>query len=354
MTHTQTYLRQFDATPKAAVVDGKIQFGIYNEPLPKVNLLEAHRPYNLPLPSGLQYMRLKEWQAFQLGNEDYFFLVAIYNAKTMALAQFIVFDIKNNTKTKYEQKLPLWKIDVGQGMLDSVSEYRSSNFSLKSTNKLAEGTIVLEVETHGFKGLPDLKGKFTGHHQKGKVSPQVVVMPFDDNRGMYSHKCLMPMEGNLKMGAVDIEFAKGHSHMIVDDHKGYYPYVMQYDWITGAGFDAQGRLLGFNLTDNQVLNPEVNNENCLWVDGNIHLLPPIKVQRPNGVEGKWLINDKYGRVKLEFEPVANTRVDVNLLLIRSDYHGPYGVFKGYIKDDQGHEVALDGLFGMGEQFYLRA
>ncbi|CAN5223859.1 DUF2804 domain-containing protein [soil metagenome] len=348
------YHRQFQPAPQAVVTNGQFNFGIYNEPLQSVNLLDARKPYGIPLPSALQYMRLKEWQAFQLGNEDYFILAAIYNAKTMALAQFIIFDIKNNTKTKYEQKVPLWKIDVGQGMLDSVSEYRSKSFSLKSTNKLSQGTITLEVETNGFKGLPNLKGSFTGQHVAGKVSPQVVVMPFGDNRGMYSHKCLMPMEGVLHMGGKTIGFEKGKSHLIVDDHKGYYPYTMQYDWITGAGFNQQGQMVGFNLTDNQVLNPEVYNENCLWVDGQIHLLPPIKVTRPSGVEGQWLISDRYGQVSLQFNPVANTRVDVNLLFIRSDYHGPYGFFKGFIKDDNGNEVVLDGLFGMGEQFYLRA
>jgi hypothetical protein len=164
----------------------------------------------------------------------------------------------------------------------------------------------------------------------------------------------MPMEGILHIDRKSVAFEKGKSHMIVDDHKGYYPYVMKYDWITGAGYNEQGQLVGFNLTDNQVKTPEKYNENCLWVDGKIHLLPPIKVSRPAGVEKEWLISDRYDRVKLFFIPAANTRVDINLLFIRSDYHGPYGYFKGFIKDDDGNKVILDGLFGMGEKFYLRA
>jgi hypothetical protein len=30
------------------------------------------------------------------------------------------------------------------------------------------------------------------------------------------------------------------------------------------------------------------------------------------------------------------------------------VFKGFIKDDAGNKIIVDGLFGMGEKFYLRA
>jgi hypothetical protein len=35
--------------------------------------------------------------------------------------------------------------------------------------------------------------------------------------------------------------------MIIDDHKGYYPCVMKYDWITALGYAGNGRLVGFNL-----------------------------------------------------------------------------------------------------------
>jgi hypothetical protein len=103
-----------------------------------------------------------------------------------------------------------------------------------------------------------------------------------------------------------------------------------------------------------VKDQERYNENCLWIDNTITLLPPVKVTRPGGVEKDWLIKDKFGRVDLVFSPVENTRVDVNLLLIRSDYHGPYGFYKGYIMDANNQKVSMDGIFGVGEQFYLRA
>lgn len=348
-----TYFRDFQPSPGEVVTNGNTNFGIYNHALRKSNLVEAHKPYgNLPLPN---YMRLKEWQAFQLGNEDYFFMVAIYNAKTMAIAQFIMYDIKNRKKTKFEKKVPIWGIKVAQSLYGTESWYDGKNFKLRATNNLANGTVEIDVDIKGFGGgLPDAKGHFTGHFLEGQVQPQAVVMPFEGNRGMYSMKCLMHMDGQLAIGGKDLRFDKATSHMIMDDHKGYYPYVMQYDWVTGASFDAQGRLVGFNLTDNQVKDQEHYNENCLWVDDKITLLPPVKVTRPGGVEKDWLIKDQHGRIDLVFTPVENTRVDVNLLLIRSDYHGPYGFYKGYIMDADNQKISLDGIFGVGEQFYLRA
>jgi hypothetical protein len=61
--------------------------------------------------------------------------------------------------------------------------------------------------------------------------------------------------------------------MIIDDHKGYYPCVMKYDWITALGYAGNGRLVGFNLTDNQVQDHEKYNENCLWLDGKMYPRP---------------------------------------------------------------------------------
>ena len=119
------------------------------------------------------------------------------------------------------------------------------------------------------------------------------------------------------------------------------------------GFTNEGKRIGFNLTHNQALEPIKHNENCLWLDGELHPLPPIAVTRPEGYQGKWYIKDDFGRIDLAFEPVVHTAVDVNLLIFRSKYQGPYGYFEGFLMDKNGNKVKIDRLFGMGEDFYLR-
>jgi len=140
---------------------------------------------------------------------------------------------------------------------------------------------------------------------------------------------------------------------IIDDHKGFYPYALKYDWVTAAGYDEKGRLAGFNLTDNQAIDPEQYNENCMWVDGGLDLLPPVKFERPQGVEGEWLIRDRYGMVDLSFKPVSMGRIDLNMLVLKVDYYGPFGYVSGTIKDSSGNARDFDRYFGMGEQKYVR-
>ncbi len=348
------YSRPVTKAPEKLVENGKYNLGCFNTPVRRANLIDYTAPYKLPLPRALRGLQLREWQAFQIQGKDHFIMVAIYNAKKISLVQFIVYDIKNNVKTKYEKKVPAWELNVPDTLYGSTASYNSGNFSLNVSHNLEAGKLLLSADIKEFNNLPDVKARFEAKHDVSLYTPMVVCNPFSEGRVMYSHKCLMPVEGEVKMGDALIVFRKDYSQLIIDDHKGYYPYPTIYDWVTGLGRDKEGRMLGFNLTNNQVINQEKYNENCLWLNGELHALPPVKVIRPAGVQGKWEIGDEYDMVNLEFTPVVHTSVNINLLLIRSKYEGPYGFFNGYLKKANGEKVMLENMFGMGEDFYLRA
>jgi hypothetical protein len=353
MSHP-TYQRLLKTAPERLYHEGKFTFGSFDAPIKDPNLIDADRPYKLPLTKGLRWMQLREWQAFQISNGTHFVMVAIYNAKKISLVQFIVYDIVNNRKYRYEKKVAPWSIDVATGLFGTASSYLSKNFSLVAKHDLNSNLLELTASIRNQKGMPDLEAKFKGDHDVKRYEPMVVCMPFSEKRAMYSHKCLMPVSGSIQFGKDVIAFPEKISQLIIDDHKGYYPYPTVYDWVTGIGRDAEGKLIGFNCTDNQILDHEKNNENCLWHDGKLTALPPIKVTRPDGYKGIWHVKDEHGMVNLEFRPVIHTAVDVNLLILRSKYQGPYGFFNGFIKNRDGQKVEIKEMFGMGEDFYLRA
>lgn len=350
-----SYQRILSTSPEAVVNEqGQFNYGCYNTAFREVNLLDARRPYTIPLPKSAKNIQLREWQAFQLGNGEYFMMMAIYNAKKLALVQFIVYHIPSQQKFHYEKKVAPWQLQVANGLWNTHSSHTSSNFKLKAHNDLANGKIHLKVDIQNFGELPNIKGQFTGFHDNTQVQPMVVCMPFARNRGMYSHKCLMPMQGELHIDQQKtITFAPEKSSLIIDDHKGYYPFPTRYDWVTAFGHLTNGQRIGFNLTANQVLFPKTYNENGLWLDGHLYTLPPIEVKRPSGYQQDWCISDSYGMVDLVFTPVVHTAVDINALIFRSKYQGPYGFFEGFICKNNGEKVLIERLFGMGEDFYLR-
>jgi hypothetical protein len=170
---------------------------------------------------------------------------------------------------------------------------------------------------------------------------------------MYSTKVLMPMTGEFNFKGERFMFEAPDAMGVMDDHKGFYPYAMHYDWVSGFGVDAKGRRVGFNLTDNQVKDQEQYNENCLWISNRIYSLPPVKVTRPSGPMGEWVIQDTEGLVDLIFLPEAANDMRFNLGIAAGDYHGPFGSFKGMIRNGTGEKIEAERLFGAGEQKYLR-
>lgn len=347
------HMRAVFPAPKQLVSDGKFAFGTFNSAFEVVNPLDAHSPLGLPLPRWVKHLRLKEWQAVQMGNADWFMLAVVYNAKTVCLAQFVLVDRKNRQKILYERKIAPWSAQVASSLAGTTTAYRGKNFAIAFENDLGAGSIRADILIRSQKGLPDVSCQFNGFHEPGRVTPMVICQPFGPNRALYSHKCLMPMEGRLALDGEELDFSSSDSFMILDDHKGYYPYAMRYDWVTAAGFDGKGRRVGFNLTDNQVLDHHRYNENCLWVGHRCHVLPPIHVLRPQGVDDPWIVRDDYGQVDLAFTPQYPGTVKINALVIKSDYYGPYGSFEGFIRT-AGEEICFDGFFGMGEKKYVRS
>lgn len=312
-------------------------------------MLDAH--IRVPLFKAFQ---LREWQAFQILTEGHFFFIALYNTKKVSLVQFIHYDILKNVKQRFERKVLPSELHLPNGLFNTSAYYRANNWYLKVDHDVEGKSLKLEVDIKQSKKRPAVFGRFLALHDIDAFQPAVVVLPFSHNQAMYSHKCLMPVEGEIMIGTDIVALHHSQSSLILDDHKGYYPYITKYDWVTALGFNSLGQRIGFNLTDNQVKDQEHYNENVFWQDGILHLLPPIKISRPNGPKGNWVIRDLEGKVDLQFFPLTHTSVNLNLLLLRSKYEGPYGYFNGTLVTEEGKRIKINNLFGVGEDFYLRS
>lgn len=347
--------RAITKAPEKLVVNGNYNLGCFNTPVRDANLLDVNSTFPFT-PAFLKYLQLREWQAFQIKNDDIFVLLALYNAKKMSLVQVIVYNMKTKQKYKYEKKLNFSfnAVVLPNTLYDSEAYYHDDDLKINVHHDLDNKKLDITVEVTNFADLPNLRAEFHGEHDTSRYQPMVVCNPFSSESVMYSHKCLMPCSGVLSIeNSNNVVFTKELSTLIIDEHKGYYPYITKYDWVTSLGITADKKLIGFNLTDNQVIDQHQYNENCLWYDGELHPLPPIKFQRPDGHKGIWYVKDTFDMVNLEFHPVTHTSVHLNYLIACSQYEGPYGYFKGYLRKVNGEKVIVDEMFGMGEDFYLR-
>ena len=334
----------YESPPAQLVEDGRQHLGRFDGPPARANLLDA-RYRGLPRP--LRWLRLKEWQAFQISTPRLFVNVALFDAKLMSLLQVKVFDKERGEKHLHEQKLRPGAFKVADQLLDSETRYQDRRGRLGFRNRLAEGRVEIDVE------VPRLSGRLTVYTDRG--ASQVVSLPFTGDVGMYSHKGMFPVEGELQVGDERHVLAPGDALALMDDHKGYYPYVMKWDWVTSATHDGRGRALGFNLTRNQCRDPDRYNENCAWIDDRIGRLPAVVFERERAREPgeRWRIRDDAGRVDVVFEPTVPGDVKVNAVVVESRYRGPFGRFAGRLEPEGLEPISVDGWFGMGEEFWLR-
>lgn len=340
----------FEAPPTSLVADGRQQLGHFHGPPGRVNLLDAR--YR-GLPRALRRWRLKEWQAIQIATPSLFVNLALFDAKLLQLLQVKVYDRARATKHLHERQLRPGAFRVADQLLDSVTAYRDRRSALRFSNRFSAGRIEIEVELAATRSCPQIAGRLVAHTDRG--ASQVVSMPFTGDIGMYSHKGMFPIEGELSIDGEQHRLTTDDALALLDDHKGYYPYVMRWDWVTSAQRGPDGHARGFNLTRNQCRDPDRFHENCAWLDDRCVRLPAVTFEREavRGPAERWHIRDREGRVALEFTPSVPGDVRLNALVIESRYRGPFGHFSGRLAPDGLEPFDVDGWFGMGEEFWLR-
>lgn len=339
----------FDPTPPALVIDGRFQFGTFAEPIAHVNLLDA-------MPASARWLhacRLKEWQAFQAMDAQYFIVGAVYATKVIDLLQVAVIEKQSGRMQKWQRKLPPGRLRIAQGLDGTASAGAAAGLSVTFVNDIRHGRLGIDARGVAAADLPELELRLEGRCATDEAGHLVICHPFSDRRALYSHKCIMPGSGELRMGTQAHSFDSARSVIILDDHKGFYPFPMAYDWLTAAARDVDGRIIGFNLTANQIRDPERYNENALWLGSTVERLPAVRFERPQGVHGTWYVKDREGRVDVRFVPTVRNEVHAGPWHILAEYYGPFGWIEGVITRDDGQAVRLDGLFGMGEKKRIR-
>lgn len=339
----------FDRAPRALYEGGRFLFGTYDRAIERVNLLDA---WPRPL-RPLAWLGLKEWEAFQAGDDEWFLLGAVYCTKKVDLLQLLAVHKASAKMHKWEHKLPPLQLTLASGLEGSASHGRAGGLSVRFDNDVPRGSlrVTASAEREGDKPTASLtlRGR-CGAQESGHL---VSCHPFPDGRPFYSHKCMMPAEGTLWLDEEAHALTAERSFLLLDDHKGFYPWPMRYDWLTAVKRSPEGGVLGFNLTANQMREPERYNENALFRGRRVDRLPPVRFERPDGVMGRWRVRDAQGRVAVDFTPVVRNEVSVGPGKIFADYHGPFGWVEGVVYDGQGEAVHVDGLFGMGEKKLVR-
>jgi hypothetical protein len=346
----QRELLPFRASP---VENGVPVQGTWTSPFEELDLLAVHRPYRYPLPRSLRDYRIKEWESFIIQDDRFFLEAALADFKLYRVAQVLLFDKESGEKVKYLNRIPFkgWKLP--RGLHNSSLYSQSRGFFFRIHNWLDADIIRIDLNIEAGRGRPAFTSHLAYDLDRDKTVPLVVNLCFSERRCVYAYKALAAVRGDMVLGGRRFSFDSARTTGFFFDCKGFFPYRMQSVWCNASGFDGQGRRIGFSLAENQARENRRNNENVLWVEGEMTPLPAVRITMPEGIHSDWIIQDLEGMVDLVFSPRESLRSGYNILVSRASLESPLGCYNGALVSAAGERIPVHNLWGSGEKLYLR-
>jgi hypothetical protein len=333
-------------TPDRAVADGQVKFGHFVRPFKELNLLDAQ--CGITRLGGLRHFRLKEWEHWAVVHPDWYLSVAIVDVGFLVTSWLHLFDRRNCKAFEHVRKLPPWAFQAPANVWDHSGEVKTRGYRVFMHNHLERQVHRLQMEVDKRGSLPAVAGTLLFQEEPARTQPMVAMLPLGPNRPMFTHKSACPASGVLEIGGEKAEFTPGRDVGLLDYHKAYYPRSTFWRWATFATIDANGDLLGVNLTHNVIKDDERFNENCIWHGNSITLVGAARFDVPKDPMQPWRIRTTDGAVELELTPQGLRWERVNLGLARTVYNQPYGLYSGTMVDSTGRRHGVGKAFGVAE------
>ncbi|HDQ26866.1 MAG TPA: DUF2804 domain-containing protein [bacterium] len=124
-----------------------------------------------------------------------------------------------------------------------------------------------------------------------------------------------------------------------------------WNWACGSGAGSRGSKIGFNFA--QGINETGHTENAFWVNGKMVKVDSVDfIYNDLELLEEWRITSSDKKVDLVFKPEGERGKNLNIGLITSYYHQPFGMFYGTLGDGK-RKYALKEVYGFTEEHEAR-
>jgi hypothetical protein len=327
--------------------DGRPRFGLYNQPLDRLNL-EDYRPYghitcdSLTKKWILKY-RIKRWEYLGCCNNDLIFGIAVVRLGYMCNLFAYLFERQSGRLSEYNILTP----GGGSARFSGTS----LNGEIGFQNGKTKVRLISDPETITIEG--SLKGKLSVNLSFRKLEEPLACLTRVGLNGFnYTHKeAGMPVGGRINHQGVSWDIKEDQSFGVRDYTLGYLARQTFWNWASGGGKDLENNRIGFNFV--QGINETGFTENVFWINGR-----PIKTDvldfRYDDLDlmKPWEIESNDGRIRLRFLPEGCRSARTNAGFVVSKFHQPFGRYEGTLKEGD-RTYTLQDVFGFAEEHYAK-
>ncbi|GMO29110.1 MAG: DUF2804 domain-containing protein [Termitinemataceae bacterium] len=348
------YSREILEQINSPIKNGKPLEGTWTSAFDKIDLSEIAKPYNVKLPQWMLKFRIKEWQSFVIQDKGFFLTALIANMKYFSFAELFFLDKESGEKISEFKIFPLSAWQATTNLKNSIINARTSGMSFHIHNWLDSSSVRLDINIEpSFYKIP-FTAQLEFDMDKQNSVPLCVNLLYSESRCSYTYKAISAVRGRIVWGNRRIVLHRSKSSGLFCDNKGFYPYISNTNCCCAFGFDEKNRYLGFSLSDKTTKDANKNNENVLWVNGVLTLLPPVRItQTKDGGKTEWVIQDLEGMVDLTFKPIESFENKFAMFFSRFEHKVPVGFFYGALLDKDGQSIKLHDFFGMSENMNFR-
>ena len=297
--------------------------------------------------------RIKEWDYYYIGNDDYGIALTIADNSYMGLDSVSLLDFRNPWEQTTSVITPLTDGKVGFPATSVKGDVFHSGKKHALFFHNDGETRVLEFHMDNFYEGKPIKGKIELLDPHG--DSMVIATPFAGHpkHFYYNQKInCMPAKGIVEYDGEEYIFDPETSFGVLDWGRGVWTYKNTWYWGSASGL-VDGVPFGFHIGYG-FGDTSAATENMLFYNNKAHKLEDVVFHIPMGKKEEdfmapWTFTSSDGRFEMDFTPILDRHADTNVGIIRSNQHQVFGKFNGKAVLDDGTVLEVKDLMGFAEK-----
>lgn len=294
-------------------------------------------------------LKIKEWDYYMVLNKDFGVAVTFSDLGYMGMACLTFLDFvncKEHTETVITP-MPRGRFKLGTHSAQE-GQWNFNHGDLRLRYTVFQGERRIQFKFHRFYKGNMLKGDIL--LEQPRMDTMCIATPWKDKPTAfyYNQKInCMPAKGKVTLGDRVYRFNPNQDFGMMDWGRGVWPHDNVWYWGT-ASARYNGKPLGFNLGYG-FSDRSSATENLIIYDGKAHKLDEVMFNIPRNSKGKykfmepWTITSNDGRFEMDFNPILDRKLKVNLGAIVSDQHQVFGYLKGTAVLDNGAKLKVQQM-----------
>lgn len=295
-------------------------------------------------------LRIKEWDYYYIGNNDYGIALTIADNSYMSLVSVSILDFKEKW---FVTKSSMGFMSKGKLGLPSTSKigdihYQDKRYKMDFLNDGKQRRLIVHVDNYHNGQNFDCDVTLT---ESGEDS-MVIATPFKKDKHFYYNQKINCLKAKGSATYNGKTYSLDDCYGVLDWGRGVWTYSNTWYWASMSG-QYSGVPIGFNLGYG-FGDTSAASENVFFLDGKAYKLEDVSFNIPNDGTKQinymepWHFTSRDGSIDMIFTPIIDRCDLTDVLVIKSLQHQVFGTYKGYVIIE-GKKVEFDNMLGFAEK-----